>query len=366
MRAAPVAGKAKSGSTLRYALLLCLLASALIIAVCLSLTRSPQAFRPAENPAAHPVSISETRSMLGTYLTLTVVAESESKARADIAAGFARIAELDKVMSFQRPDSELSRLNAQAGLGPVVVSDDLYRAVETGVTWCGRTMGTFDIAVGPLVELWQTCGKLNRLPTAEEFARVKPLLGAGRIILDPAGRTIRFPVEGMRLDLGGLKGFIADEVTKLMVRRGVKSALVAMAGDIHALGRNLAGGPWRVGVQDPRNAEGIVATLELADRSVSTSGNYERFVEIQGRRYSHIVDPRTCQTAESVPSVTVIAPDTVTSDVLCKPLSILGVQDGLALLEKFPQAEAMFITYDEKGEMRLTRSKGFAAYEAKP
>ena len=169
-------------------------------------------------------------------------------------------------------------------------------------------MGTFDIAVGPLVELWQTCGKLNRLPTAEEFARVKPLLGAGRIILDPAGRTIRFPVAGMRLDLGGLKGFIADEVTKLLVRRGVKSALVAMAGDIHALGRNLGGGPWRVGVQDPRNPEGIVATLDLADRSVSTSGNYERFVEIQGRRYSHIVDPRTGRTAESVPSVTVIAP----------------------------------------------------------
>ena len=90
--------------------------------------------------------------MLGTYLTLTVVDESESKARADIAAGFERIAELDKVMSFQRPDSELSRLNAQAGRGAVAVSDDLYRAVETGVTWCGRTMGTFDIAVGPLVE----------------------------------------------------------------------------------------------------------------------------------------------------------------------------------------------------------------------
>ena len=129
-----MAWKAKSGRTLWSALLLCLLASALVIGVCFRVTRSSQLFRQAENPGAHPVSISETRSMLGTYLTLTVVDESESKARADIAAGFERIAELDKVMSFQRRDSELSRLNAQAGRGAVAVSDDLYRAVETGVT----------------------------------------------------------------------------------------------------------------------------------------------------------------------------------------------------------------------------------------
>jgi thiamine biosynthesis lipoprotein len=365
MRTAFVAFKAKSGRVLWYALPLCALASALVIAVGLSRTK---AFRPASNPPGNPVSISETRSMLGTYLTLTVVSESESKAREDIAAGFGRIAELDAVMSSYRPDSELCRLNAQAGCGPVAVSDDLYRAVAAGAIWCGRTMGTFDIAVGPLVELWQTCGKLNRLPTAEEFARVKPLLGADRIILDPAARTIRFPVEGMRLDLGGLKGYIADEVTKLLVRRGVKSALVAMAGDIHALGRKLGGGPWRIGVQDPRSPHSpdkVVTVLEISDQGVSTSGNYERFVEIQGRRYSHIVDPRTCQTAEAVPSVTVIGPDTVTSDILCKPLSILGVRDGLALLEKFPHVEALFITYDEKGGLQLTRSKGFAAYETK-
>ncbi len=255
-----MAWSAKPGRTLRYALLLCLLAAALIILLRISRTRASQA----SSPAVNPVSLSETRNMLGTYLTLTVVDENESKVRADLDAGFERIAELDKVMSFQRPDSELSRLNAQAGSGPVAVSDDLYRVVETGVAWCGRTGGTFDIAVGPLVELWQTCGKLNRLPTAEEFARVKPLLGAGRIVLDPVGRTIRFPVEGMRLDLGGMKGFITDEVTELLVRRGVKSALVAMAGDIHALGRNVGGGPWRVGVQDPRNPEGIAATLESA------------------------------------------------------------------------------------------------------
>jgi thiamine biosynthesis lipoprotein len=357
--------------TLWYVLALCLLAFALIIA------RPPQAAGPAANPAlrtlspqderaGNPVSISETRRMLGTCLTLTVVAESEPKARADIAAGFERIAELDAIMSAYRPDSELARLNERAGREPVKVSDELYRAVEAGVIWNGRTQGAFDIACAPLLELWRRCGKLDRLPTPDELARAKSLGGAARILLDPKAHTVRFPVEGMRLDLGGHgKGFIADEVEKLFLKRGAKNALIALSGDIRAMGRSAEGRPWRVGVQDPRNPEAIITTLELTDRSVSTSGAYERFVVIQGKRHSHIVDPRTGQTAEAVESDTVIGPDTTTTDVLDTGLNVLGVQDGMALVEKFGDVEALFITGDENGQMRLTRSKGFAAYEAK-
>lgn len=138
-----------SGRMAWYALALCLLAIALVITATLSRIPPLHAAGSAANPAGNLVTVSETRNMLSTYLTLTVVAESEPKAQADIAAGFARIAELNKVMSFQNPDSELSRLNARAGRGPVVVSDDLYRAVADGALWYGRTGGTFDIAVGP-------------------------------------------------------------------------------------------------------------------------------------------------------------------------------------------------------------------------
>ena len=314
-------------------------------------------------------AVSETRTMLTTYITLTVVAQDEQKAREHIAAGFDRIAELDRTLSFQKPDSELSRLNDRAGCGPVAVSNDLYTVVEAGVLWYGRTRGTFDIAVGPLMELWHACGKLNRLPTPEEIARVKPLLDAGGIILNPSARAVTLPVKGMRLDLGGLgKGYIADEVAKLLVGRGVKSALVAVSGEICAVGLSPSGRPWRIGIQDPRkphSSQALVAVLELSGRSVSTSGNYERFEQIQGRRYSHIVDPRTGRTAEGVSSVTVIGPDTMTTDLLGAALSVLGVQEGMALIEKLPQVEAMCITLDERNEMHITRSKGFAAFEAK-
>ena len=355
-----------SRTTLRYALVLCLLAFALVIALTLSRTRLRAASAPGANPAANPLTVSETRSMLSTDLTLTVVAESEPQARAAIAAGFERIAELDAIMSAHRPDSELARLNARAGREPVKVSDELYRAIEAGVVWNSRTDGAFDIACAPLLDLWRSCSKLDRLPTPDELARVKSLGGAARILLDPKVHTVRFPVDGMRLDLGGHgKGFIADEVEKVFLKRGVRNALIALSGDIRAMGQTAEGRPWRVGVQDPRKPEAIITTLELTDRSVSTSGASERFVVIQGKRHSHIADPRTGQTAEGISSDTVIGPDTTTTDVLDTGLNVLGVKDGLALVEKLGNVEAIFVTYNEKGEMRLTRSKGFAAYEVK-
>ena len=345
---------------------MCLLALALVMTATLSRIRPLQAAGSAANPAGNPVSISETRNMLGTYVTLTVVAENESEARADIAAGFERIAELDAILSAHRPDSELARLNERAGREPVKVSDELYRAVEAGVTWNGRTQGAFDIACAPMLELWRNCARLDRLPAADEIARAKSLCGAARIGLDPKAHTIRFPVAGMRVDLGGHgKGFIADEVAKVFLKRGVKNALISMAGDIRAMGRSAQGRPWRVGVQDPRHPEAMVATLELTDRSVSTSGAYERFVEIQGKRYSHIVDPRTGQPAEGVLSDTVIGPDATTTDVLDTALNVLGVEEGLALIEKLGDVEVLFITSDENGAPRFARSKGFAAYEMK-
>jgi thiamine biosynthesis lipoprotein len=312
------------------------------------------------------MNISQNFTMLGTSITLTVVSDDKIQAEAALRAGFARIAELDAILSAHRPDSELARLNARAGREPVAVSDELYRAVAAGVIWNGRTQGAFDIACAPLLELWRNCGKGDRLPTPEELDRAKSLGCAARILLDPKAHTIRFPVDGMRLDLGGHgKGFIADEVEKVFRARGVKNALISLSGDIRAMGRSAEGRPWRVGVQDPNNHDAILTVLELTDRSVSTSGNYERFVEIQGRRHSHIVDPRTGQTAEGVASDTVIGPDATTTDVLDTALNVLGVKDGLELVEQLGNVEALFVTYDEKGERRLTRSKGFAAYEEK-
>jgi len=317
---------------------------------------------------AGPVSYVERRSLLGTRVTLTIAARDEAAGKEHAAAAFERIAEIEKRLTSWSPDSELNVALAKAVRGPVEISGDLFAALKAGVEWRGRTRGAFDITVSPLIALWRKCGKEDRLPTDAELSSARGRLGIDRIRLDEAARTVRLASGEVRADLGGLgKGYCADEVTKLLKGRGVRSALVAVAGDIFALGTRPDGKPWRVGVQDPRSPnspQALLTVLELSDKAVSTSGNYERYVEIQGRRYSHIVDPRTGRTAESVPSVTVIGPDTLTTDILGTALSVLGVDEGLTLVESMPGVEAMFVTLEPGREPRFVRSSGFSRYEA--
>ena len=341
-----------------FAAVIGLAAAALIVA-----TRN----RPA---AARRIPVSDARAMMGTEVSLTVLAGDRQTGIRNLAAAFDRLSALERVLSATLPDSELTRLNERAAREPAAVSDDLFRAVRMGVEWFKRTRGAFDITVSPLLNLWRTCGRENRLPSEEEMATVRTLLGADRLGLDLAKQTIRFPVEGMRLHLGGLgKGFSADEATALLRERGVRDAIIRVAGDIYALGHREDGRPWRVGIQDPREPDSpgaLLSILELSDMAVSTSGNYQRFVEIQGRRYSHIVDPRAGLTANDVPSVTVIGPNTLTTDILGTALSVLGVEEGAALVESMPGVEAMFVTFDAKEEPGVTRTTGFSRYEAAP
>lgn len=320
--------------------------------------------------AGRRIPVSDAQVMMGAEVSLTVLAGDRQTGIRNLAAAFDRLSALEQVLSATLPDSELSRLNDRAAREPVAVSDDLFRAVWLGVEWFERTRGAFDITVSPLLDLWRTCGEENRLPTREETTAARMLVGADRLGLDLADQTIHFPVEGMRLHLGGLgKGFSADEAAALLRERGVRDAIIRVAGDIYALGHREDGLPWRVGVQDPREPDSsgaLLSILELSDMAVSTSGNYQRFVEIQGRRYSHIVDPRSGLTADDVPSVTVVGPNTLTTDVLGTALSVVGVEEGAALVESIPGVEAMFITFDGKEEPRFTRTSGFSRYEVAP
>ena len=306
-----------------FAALASLLALCLFIAA-MSISHSTSAGRRKEG-----VAVSCTRTMLGTLVTLNVVAPDGKSAEGHIAAAFDRVVYLEQCLSAHKPDSELSLLNSQAAHGPVKVSEDLFRIISASIAAHKRTRGAFDNTLKPLLDLWRRCGKEERLPTADEIAQARTLIGADRIETDATARTVRFPVEGMQVNLGGLgKGFIADEVVRLLRNRGVKGALVAMAGDIYAFGLRTDGSPWRVGIQDPRqsdSSQAVLGALYLSNQAVSTAGNYERYVVIQGRRFSHIVDPRTGLTAEDVPRVTVVGPHTLTIDIMDTALSVLGV-----------------------------------------
>jgi FAD:protein FMN transferase len=334
----------------------------IIIMIVVAATNS----RTPREPMPGAIATRRTTMGLGTFLTITVVGDNLENNNARLDTAFGRVAELEAILSAQDKGSALSKLNAASRIEQA--PPELVRAVQLGKEWQAKTMGVFDISASPLIGLWRSCAKDGRLPTKAELAAALALMGVDKISVDAESGAIAYPFPGMRLHLGGLgKGFCADEVAALLKEQGVASALVAMSGDIRALGAKADSSHWIVGVQDPRypaDSGKLVAKVHLMNMSVSTSGNYRRFVEINGKRYSHIVDPRTGRTADAVPSVTVIGPDTVTTDILGTALSILGVKDGLKLVESLDGVDALFITLDANEKLVLTRSSGFAEYEA--
>ncbi len=313
-------------------------------------------------------AVSESRNLMSTTITLTIAARDEATAKGHLRAAFDRLDTLQRELSAHDPKSELALVNAEGAQRPVRVEPDLFDCIADGVKWYDLTNKTFDITCGPLLQVWREAGKADRLPTQAELDAARALGGADQVLLDSVAHTVKLPKPGVQLDLGGLgKGYCMDRVLEVLKKRGVHNALLAGSGDIYAMGHNPEGRPWRIGVQDPRqpnNPAALLAVLELTDQAVSTSGNYQRYVTIQGKHYSHIVDPRTGWTADNVPSVTVVGPDTTTTDILDTALSVMGVEEGLKYVEAHKGLEAMFVTFDKNNEPVVTQSKGFVNYIA--
>jgi len=311
----------------------------------------------------------ETRSWkaMGTIVSISLCETDGDRQEALFEQVVQRVGHIEEILSAHMPTSELGRLNRLPPGQKMRLSRELWNAVNIGKNWNGKTHGAFDITAAPLIDLWKTAGKVQKVPTAAEIQKTLDRMGVDKLALDDSDWTV-MKTAAVSIDLGGLgKGFVADDIAGLLKERGTTSALIAMSGDIRALGRHPDGRPWRVGIQDPRRPDElgpVVTVVEVSDMAVSTSGNYRRFVEIDGRHYSHIVDPRSGRTAENVPSVSVIGPDALTTDILGTALSVMGVDDGLKLVESMAGVEALFIMLDDSGLLILTRSSGFARYEA--
>ncbi len=314
-----------------------------------------------------PARASHAREVMGTLATLTAVAADEATAKAAVAAGYARLDDVDRRMSDYLPDSEVSRVNRTAGGEPVPVSPETFHCVRRAIEFGRAGGGVFDVTCRPLVNLWRQASTQDRLPSAEELSAARALVGFDRIRLDEAARTITLPVAGMQLDLGGIaKGYALDLAAAAMRQAGAQSALIDVGGDVLAVGSSANGRPWRIGVKHPFR-EGLIERLDLTDRAVATSGVQQRFYEIGGRRYSHIIDPRTGRPAEQAPSVTVIGPDGITADAWATAFSVLSVAEGRQLVTKgqAPGVEAMWITGDANHPV-ITKTPGFDAYLAGP
>jgi FAD:protein FMN transferase len=297
---------------------------------------------------------------MGTLVRITVYTPDEQAAKHAFRAGFDRIRTLDAILSDYKPDSELSRITKTAVRRAVPVSDDLFTVLRASQDLAAATGGAFDITQGPVIRLWRDARKTGRVPDPAALKDAASRSGFRKLHLDAAHRTAMFDTPGMALDVGAIgKGYAASEALEALGRVGVRSALVAVSGDLAFSGAPPGQRGWRINVHANEPAlAGIPAVLELTDAAVSTAGSSEQHVDIDGRRYSHIIDPTSGMALVDDVTVTVIARHGLEADGLDTAASVLGADRGLALIESRPGVAALIIRRTGT-ETKATPSSGF-------
>lgn len=265
---------------------------------------------------------------MGTLVRIEVYAANEPQAAAAFRAAFDRISQLDAALSDYRPDSELNRLCRAPAGHPVAIGPDLFAVLAASQRIAEETGGAFDVTLGPLTHLWRAARKQHRVPDAAAVHDALAHSGYRKLHLDPAPRTATLDDPGMQLDVGGIaKGYAADEALAVLARLGLRSALVAMSGDL-AIGDAPPGKrAWTVA------AGAAPRLLELVNAAVSTSGDTEQHLDAAGVRYSHIIDPATGMGLTRAPMVTIVARRGIDADALATAVSVLGVTKGRPIAE---------------------------------
>lgn len=234
------------------------------------------------------------------------------------------------MMSIHRPDSELSRVNAEAKQGPITLSSELFRVIAQAQAIAAETDGSFDVTIRPVADLWGFIQKSYRLPSPEALRAAMAAVGHRHLELDTTHRTLRFRHPGVSIDLGGIgKGVAVDMAIETLRGHGITNAMVKAGGDLRVMGKPPEGEDWLVQLEDPRK-RGNRISVRLRDAALSTSGNYENFFEIDGVRYSHILDPRTGQPVQGMAACTVIAPTCTESDAWATACFVRGVEASLS------------------------------------
>lgn len=317
--------------------------------------------------AANRKGASETRQRfefqqphMGTLFTIKLYAVDEKTAHTEADAAFAKIAALDKMMTDYDPESELMQLCRRPVGEPTRVSEELFDVLQESQRVAELTDGAFDVTIGPVVRLWRRARRVEALPTSEQLARARASVGWRKLKLDSRMKTVTLTVPNMQLDLGGIaKGYAADKALTVLRERGCRQALVAASGDIAAGDPPPGQRGWRVKIGDLDAKEPWLSKIILLNNAaVSTSGDREQFVEIAGKRYSHIVDPRTGIGLTESLQVSVIARRATETDSYATAVSVLGVGKGLKLVESRPGMAAFILTRKE-GVKKVFASKRF-------
>ncbi len=305
--------------------------------------------------APEPHLVSRAGEAMGTYVEIKVWTRDEPGARAAMGRAFDEIARIERLMTTWRDDSDISRVNAAAGLHPVEVSPETFECVARAQQYSRLSGGAFDVTFYALKGLWHFDeDKEAKLPDPAEVKRRLPLIDYRKLILDEKRRTLYLAKKGMAINLGGIaKGYAVDRAVAVLKKAGFPNAIVQAGGDLMCAGSK-GGAPWTSGIRDPRGARSdVFAVMKLMDHAFSTAGDYERYFIIDGKRYHHIIDPRTGFPAMASRSVTIYAPNATIADSIDDAIFILGWKKGFEMIESLPYVGCVIV--DAKNQVHVSK-----------
>ena len=287
----------------------------------------------------------KTMKLMGNQFELSVVAADEAWAFDMIELGVTEIRRIEKLLTTFSNDSETNLINENAGLHPVKVSSEVFGIIERSIRISAATRGAFDITYGSIDKrLWNFDTNMDSLPDAETAKKMVRLINYRNIILNKENSTIFLKEKGMRIGFGGIgKGYAAEKAKELMINAGVESGIVNASGDLTTWGCQPGGSPWTVGIVHPDHKGFPFSYMDISDLAIATSGNYEKFILINGKKYSHTINPRTGLPITGIKSVTVISPNAELCDAMATPVMVMGIGPGLNLINQMKQIECVII-----------------------
>lgn len=296
------------------------------------------------------VSVKQQMRLMGNQFIITVVTDSEDHGNYCIGKAVEEIARIERLLTTFSPDSQTNQVNEQAGKQPAKVDQEVFDLISRSIRISELTQGAFDITYGSADKsFWNFDTHMTALPDKKQAKQAVRLINYKNIILDKEAQTVFLKEEGMRIGFGGIgKGYAAEMAKSVLQQLGISAGVVNASGDLTAWGYQPNGKPWTVGIADPDRKDQPFSFLEITDMAVATSGSYEKYVMIDGKRYSHTIDPKTGYPISGIKSVTIFCPNAELADAMATPVTIMGINAGLNLINQIKGMECVIIDDDGK------------------
>jgi FAD:protein FMN transferase len=291
-----------------------------------------------------------TLKLMGCRFDITVIASNEAEGNTYIDIAAKEISRVENLISEWDSTTQISEVNRYAGVKPVKVDKEVFDLIVRSIKISELTDGAFDVTWAAMNHIWKFDGSMKRLPTQDEIATAIAKIGYKNILLNEKDLTVYLRLKGMRLGFGGIgKGYSADKSAALLKSMGVAGGLISASGDITAWGKQPDGRPWMIGITNPFNKDKIFAWFPFEGNSIGTSGDYENFVEFNGVRYTHIIDPRTGWPVHGIASVTIFGPNAELSTALTKAIFVMGKDIGINVIKQLKGIE--YVVVDDHGKI---------------